>query len=263
MCDTNTFPSQTPYRLNVVTLGHFVTYSLMSCPPNWLWQQWLEASFPGYTLASEPGTADSLANDPTVKLVTDKAGPAFQALNEKTAPALQALNDRTAPALQALNDKTAPALQALNDKATPALQALSDKASAATTAIQENEVVQIVKRRATEGVETVKSKAMEFEALTAGKPNNLSPKSGSVTRAQTFSTPDGQTIEKRDDGGAPQQSQKAVGAKKLNIKNTAIKFSLDQTFGAVINNLLFIIGIGALRGRPVLDIAASVKSVIQ
>jgi len=38
-------------------------------------------------------------------------------------------------------------------------------------------------------------------------------------------------------------------SKRLNKKNTVIKFLLDQTLGAVVNNLLFIAGIGLIRGK--------------
>lgn len=37
--------------------------------------------------------------------------------------------------------------------------------------------------------------------------------------------------------------------KQLNIKNTAIKFCLDQSFGAAANTVLFIAGIAILRGH--------------
>lgn len=42
-------------------------------------------------------------------------------------------------------------------------------------------------------------------------------------------------------------SQRA--SKKLNKTNTLIKFSLDQTFGAAINTVLFLVGISLLRGQ--------------
>lgn len=37
--------------------------------------------------------------------------------------------------------------------------------------------------------------------------------------------------------------------RKLSIKNTAAKFLLDQTFGAAVNTVLFIVGIALLQGR--------------
>jgi hypothetical protein len=45
----------------------------------------------------------------------------------------------------------------------------------------------------------------------------------------------------------------------LNVRNTAIKFFLDQTLGAAINTLLFIAGIDAMRGRPMGTIAANCR----
>ncbi|CZT15678.1 related to integral membrane protein, Mpv17/PMP22 family [Ramularia collo-cygni] len=40
-------------------------------------------------------------------------------------------------------------------------------------------------------------------------------------------------------------------AKQLSIKNTAVKFTLDQTIGAAANTVLFIAGIALLRGQSV------------
>lgn len=175
-----------------------------------------------------------------------------------------------------MNEKATPALQAINEKAAPALQALNEKAAAATTAIQDNEVLQAIKRRATEGVETVKAKAREFDART-GVGSTVASKTAATTRR--FSTPDGHTIEKKNDNGAPLfsfeskqpaakgelwrpvDSYDSTANKKFNIKNTAIKFSLDQTIGAVANTVLFIAGIGALRGKPLGEIIANVRSV--
>lgn len=39
------------------------------------------------------------------------------------------------------------------------------------------------------------------------------------------------------------------GQKRLHKGNTAIKFGLDQTLGAIVNGYLFIAGIGALKGK--------------
>lgn len=211
----------------------------MSCPPNYLWQAWLEATFPGYTPASESGTADSIANHPTVKNATDRAGPAIQALNEKATPAVRAINEKAAPAMRAINEK----------------------ASAASTAIQDNEVIQGVKRRATDGLETVKAKARGIDART-GISSKASASVGELmTPARKFSTPDGQIIEKPDEDEVQAGDKPAGSVKKLNIKNTAIKFSLDQTFGAVVNNVLFITSIGALRGEPSGQIITDVRTV--
>lgn len=168
------------------------------------------------------------------------------------------------PRVKSVTEKTGPALQSLNEKAGPALQTLNEKASAASTAIEETEVFQNVKRRATEGVETVKAKAQELEARSgvAFPKKSLSQTHG-VVRAQTFSTPNGQAIEKTTADSDQVQPEGKVerDGKKLNIKNTAIKFALDQTLGAVINNAMFIAGISALRGKPLEQIVASVRSV--
>lgn len=39
---------QKPFTLNRVSLLHFVIFSFLSCPPNILWQEFLEDKFPGY-----------------------------------------------------------------------------------------------------------------------------------------------------------------------------------------------------------------------
>lgn len=42
---------------------------------------------------------------------------------------------------------------------------------------------------------------------------------------------------------------KQTSPRQLNVKNTAIKFALDQTVGAAVNTVLFIAGIGLIRGQ--------------
>ncbi|KAF7507051.1 hypothetical protein GJ744_010979 [Endocarpon pusillum] len=39
------------------------------------------------------------------------------------------------------------------------------------------------------------------------------------------------------------------GIKRLHKRNTAVKFVLDQTLGAMVNSLFFVAGIGALKGK--------------
>ncbi|KPI41388.1 PXMP2/4 family protein 3 [Cyphellophora attinorum] len=39
--------------LNLVSLAQFVVFTLISCPPNCLWQQYLEETFPGYGVAAD------------------------------------------------------------------------------------------------------------------------------------------------------------------------------------------------------------------
>lgn len=204
------------YSLDPAPITIFVTYAILSCPPNYLWQAWLETKFPGYTSPDDPGTVSTLAQQPLVRSATDAAAPALKRIEETTGPALHTLEE---------------------------------KANTATTALADSDVVKNARRRATEGLDTVRSKTKELEAR-AGI--NKAP-----TRTQTFSTHDGQAIEKKvDDVPAT-----ASAPKKLNVKNTAIKFALDQTLGAFINNAMFIIGVGLLKGQSLDLVTAALYSV--
>ena len=49
---------------------------------------------------------------------------------------------------------------------------------------------------------------------------------------------------------------KPEAEKSLSIRNTAVKFTLDQTLGATVNTILFIAGIGLMRGRS-LDVVTA------
>ena len=217
--------SQEGYSLDTQPLINFMTYSLLSCPPNYLWQTWLESAFPGYTSPDEPGTASSIAQQPLVKSATDAAGPTLQRIEEK---------------------------------AGPALQSLEEKATAATTALADSDVVKTARRRASEGIDTVRAKTKELEARAGIK--QPSPAKSS-TRSNTFTTHDGQTIEKKVDDVQAAVSPSTPAPKKLNLKNTAIKFALDQTLGALVNNAMFIIGIGLLRGESVDAVTAALQRV--
>jgi protein Mpv17 len=42
---------------------HFVLFSLLACPPNYLWQSWLEGRFPGYTEALPQSKKEKLIDD--------------------------------------------------------------------------------------------------------------------------------------------------------------------------------------------------------
>ncbi|KAG9647114.1 MFS general substrate transporter, partial [Aureobasidium melanogenum] len=198
------------YTLDTGPLVTFVTFSLLSCPPNYLWQSWLESTFPGYTSPDDAGTVASIAQQPQVKAALDAAAPTLQRIEETASPVLQ-------------------------------------KASAATTALADSDAVKNARRRASEGVDTVKAKAKELEAR-AGI--NQSPMAKPPTRSQTFSTHDGQAVEKKIDTAFAQPSLSS-SPKALSIKNTAIKFALDQTLGAAVNNALFIVGIAFLKGQSV------------
>jgi len=37
------------FVLDIIPIMHFVLFTFLSCPPNFLWQQYLEELFPGYT----------------------------------------------------------------------------------------------------------------------------------------------------------------------------------------------------------------------
>lgn len=49
--------------------------------------------------------------------------------------------------------------------------------------------------------------------------------------------------------------------KRLNIGNTLIKFGLDQTLGALVNTIAFLVGIRLLRGVPLGECWLAVKEV--
>ena len=49
--------------------------------------------------------------------------------------------------------------------------------------------------------------------------------------------------------------------KKLDVANTAIKWTLDQTIGSWLNNLAFLIGITAIRGGTLVDCVNAVNLV--
>ena len=52
---------QKPYSINVTTILQFVLLNLLNTPPNVLWQQWLEDTFPGRVKAQpdKPKKADA------------------------------------------------------------------------------------------------------------------------------------------------------------------------------------------------------------
>jgi hypothetical protein len=208
------------YSLDTGPLVTFVAFSLLSCPPNYLWQSWMESTFPSYTSPNDSGTVASIAQQPQVKAALDAAAPTLQSIEETAAPVLQ-------------------------------------KASAATTALADSDAIKNARRRASEGVDTVRAKAKELEAR-AGI--NQSPMAKLPTRSQTFSTPDGQAVEKKIDTTFAQPTASS-NPKALSIKNTAIKFALDQTFGAVANNALFIVGIAFLKGQSVDTALSALRTV--
>ncbi|PIB01194.1 hypothetical protein CB0940_00894 [Cercospora beticola] len=142
--------TQSPISINVVELLQFVVFSMLACPPNCLWQAWLEARFPAY-----PGQADH----PTTTTPSDEKSRGHSTGTHTTDDALHRRN---------------------------------------------------------------------ADGRSKGRP--------------------GQTGSKNDE------------AKKLSVKNTAIKFTLDQTIGASVNTVLFIAGIALLRGQDMRSISNDVHT---
>lgn len=130
--------SQSPYAIDIRELMIFMAFSVISCPPNYLWQTWLEASFPGY--------AESLSSSEKEKLMDDTVvGKSTTTSSEK-------------PGLRSRNGEK-----------------------------------------------------------------------GAITAA---SSPSPDKVKK-----------------KLSIRNTIVKFLLDQSIGAAVNTVMFIMGIAMLRGQ--------------
>jgi len=123
-------------------MTHFILFSFMACPPNYLWQSWLEAQFPGYTQSLSPAEKEEFVDD-------------------------------------------------------------------------------IVTGRST----TIES----YGTMRKRGPDTHEAKSST-------------------------DSPRSQAKKKLNLRNTGIKFALDQTVGAAINTIMFLAGIGLLRGKSTGDV---------
>ncbi|KAI5370068.1 hypothetical protein Slin15195_G009460 [Septoria linicola] len=52
-----------PVSLNVAELLQFVTFSILACPPNCVWQAWLEAQFPAHTDHLTPSEKEELVDE--------------------------------------------------------------------------------------------------------------------------------------------------------------------------------------------------------
>jgi protein Mpv17 len=54
----------------------FMTFSIISCPPNYLWQTWLEASFPGYKNSLSAHEKEKLVDETVTgqSTATEKTG---------------------------------------------------------------------------------------------------------------------------------------------------------------------------------------------
>ncbi|KAI1617676.1 hypothetical protein EDD37DRAFT_230123 [Exophiala viscosa] len=68
------YREERPYRVSIRPLLQFVIFTILSCPPNILWQDFLEEKFPGYTYSTttservldRPNTARKLLFDQTL-----------------------------------------------------------------------------------------------------------------------------------------------------------------------------------------------------
>jgi len=58
-----------------------------------------------------------------------------------------------------------------------------------------------------------------------------------------------------------EKATEIVPAKKLDVKNTAIKFFLDQSVGSLFNTVAFIAGMAAIRGANTSAIISAVQNV--
>lgn len=58
-----------------------------------------------------------------------------------------------------------------------------------------------------------------------------------------------------------EKATEIVPAKKLDVKNTAIKFFLDQSVGSLFNTVAFIAGMAAIRGANMSQIISTVQNV--
>ncbi|KAF2237827.1 hypothetical protein EV356DRAFT_509715 [Viridothelium virens] len=147
-----------PFTLDTVALTQFVLFSILSTPPNFLWQEWLEDTFPGHT----PDTT-------------------------------------SAPSTKA-----------------------------------KQEPKEITRVFTTSSGEVIEKKILSRPP---------SPSAAEETKRLS-------TIESRTNSPSS----------KLNIRNTACKFLLDQTVGALLNTIGFIAGLGALKGKNGEQISAAIKN---
>ncbi|KAF2172396.1 hypothetical protein M409DRAFT_17630 [Zasmidium cellare ATCC 36951] len=136
--------TSSPFKLNTTDLFQFILFSVLSCPPNFIWQAWLESQFPAYSDKLPPSEKEALVDE----VVTGDSQASKKGVNGK-----------------------------------------------------------------------VDSKHTRDNALV----------------------------------------DKQKSPRKLSIKNTAIKFALDQTVGATFNTVLFIAGIGLIRGQSLALIQQDVQ----
>jgi len=192
---------QIPYNVDLAQLTRFLTFAIIACPPNVIWQTFLENTFPGYTAPNSPGTLDEKTN---------------QEISEKTA-------EFTKP--------------------------LEEKIEATSSAINDNETVKELKRRATSGLNAAKTTVNEIDEMAQKAASNMNLPGMKKDGQAITSNPGPGNVSKTD----------TTSSKRLNVRNTAIKFALDQTIGAVFNTVLFIAGMGLLKGQSFALVTEAVK----
>ena len=170
-----------------------MAFAVIACPPNVLWQTFLERTFPGSTAPDSPGTLDEKTN------------------------------------------------KAISDKTAEITKPLEEKVAATSSAINDNETVKELKRRATSGFDVVKNTVKEVDGMAQKAASNINLPGVQTDTIKDEAAPAVDAITPKADDRS---------GKRLNVRNTAIKFALDQTIGAVVNTVLFIAGMGLLKGLP-------------
>lgn len=69
--------NQRSYGVNIRALLSFVIFTIIQCPPNILWQEYLEQKFPGYTLHATTGEQTLDKGNTARKLLFDQTLSAF------------------------------------------------------------------------------------------------------------------------------------------------------------------------------------------
>ena len=90
--------AQEPLSFNFIQFAQFVVFTLFTCPPNFLWQEFLEEKFPGQRIQPDgskqldvPNTARKFFLDQTLGAVVNTAIfiGTFAALKGKDGPSIQ------------------------------------------------------------------------------------------------------------------------------------------------------------------------------
>lgn len=71
----------------------FAAFSVISCPPNYLWQTWLEATFPGYTQSLATSEKEKLVDETVAGQSTSTEKPELRSRDVKQA----AITSESAP----------------------------------------------------------------------------------------------------------------------------------------------------------------------